>query len=478
MMKNDRLMKRRIIIISVMLLLPLAMGAQALKGSWFLDNSLLRNRLNPAFAPRANYFSIPVVSNLGVGVHGNIGPADFLYPKNGELYTFLNKNVSVDEFSRNLPKRPLVDLDVDTDILNFGFFTAKDSFWSFDLGLRVDGQVGLPRDFLLFAKQGMGASERTYSLKGFDIYQTSSIYASIGHSHDFSWLVKGLKVGGKLRFFFPIEHVGLTLGESYLAMNKDRWTVHTDASGVVASSFLRIDPAALNSDSEAELFQFDSSNIGLAGFGFSFDLGAEYRLSIGSVVDGLTFSFSALDLGSYFFSKSKVQGLESKGDAVYEGLKDIEIGGDADFSESIDKLADEFLALANLQEAAMPRYHTIGTRAKLFAGVEYPFLQDKMSVGLLYSGKFGYSKMLNELTVSYNLNPCPWFNLGVNWSFLNAYKTMGWIMEFTPKAGVNFFIGSDYTFFEVMPKMFLPVDKLWVNARFGLSFMLGSHWKE
>ena len=470
--------KRYIILVTALLLLPLMMGAQALKGSYFLDNSLLRNRLNPAFTPRADYFSIPVISNLGIGVHGNIGPADFLYPKNGELYTFLNQNVTVDEFSRSLPKRPVVDLDVDTDILNFGFFTAKDSFWSFDLGLRVDGQVGLPRDFLMFAKKGMETSGQVYSLKGFDIYQTSSIYASVGHSHDFSWLVKGLRIGGKLRFFFPIEHVGMTLGESSLALSQDQWKVNTDAYGVVAASFMDINPAALNGDDDAELMTFDSSNIGLAGFGFAFDLGAEYRLSIGSVVDGLTFSLSALDLGSYFFSKSKVQGFESKGEAVYEGMKDIELGGEGGMEESMDALMDEFLALANLEESVMPRYHTIGTGAKIYAGVEYPFLKDMMSVGLLYSGKFGYSKMMNELTVSYNLNPCKWFNLGLNWSFLNAWKTMGWMMEFTPKKGVNFFIGSDYTFFEVMPKMFLPVDKLWVNARFGLSFMIGSHWKD
>lgn len=470
--------KRYIILVTALLLLPLMMGAQALKGSYFLDNSLLRNRLNPAFTPRADYFSIPVMSNLGIGVHGNIGPADFLYPKNGELYTFLNQNVTVDEFSRSLPKRPVVDLDVDTDILNFGFFTAKDSFWSFDLGLRVDGQVGLPRDFLMFAKKGMETSGQVYSLKGFDIYQTSSIYASVGHSHDFSWLVKGLRIGGKLRFFFPIEHVGMTLGESSLALSQDQWKVNTDAYGVVAASFMDINPAALNGDDDAELMTFDSSNIGLAGFGFAFDLGAEYRLSIGSVVDGLTFSLSALDLGSYFFSKSKVQGFESKGEAVYEGMKDIELGGEGGMEESMDALMDEFLALANLEESVMPRYHTIGTGAKIYAGVEYPFLKDMMSVGLLYSGKFGYSKMMNELTVSYNLNPCEWFNLGLNWSFLNAWKTMGWMMEFTPKKGVNFFIGSDYTFFEVMPKMFLPVDKLWVNARFGLSFMIGSHWKD
>lgn len=456
-----------------MLLLPLMAGAQALKGSYFLDGSLQRNRLNPAFAPRASYFKLPIISNVGVGVYGNVGPADFLYPKNGELYTFLNRNVTLEEFTKNLPARPLVDMELDTDILSFGFATRRGSFWTFDMGIRVDGQVGLPRDFLIFAKQGMAASDQRYSLNGFEMYQTSAAYAALGYSRDLSRLVDGLRVGGKFRALFPLEHIGLTMGDSYLTLNQDKWTVNSSASGVVAASFMKVNPEALSGDSEQEFLEMNTGTVGPAGFGFAFDLGAEYRLSVGSVVDGMTFSLSVIDLGAYFFGKDKVQGLESKGTAVYEGIKDIELGGDADLSGSMDALKDEFLALANLQETANPMYNSIGTGAKIFAGVEYPFLKDKMSVGLLYSGKFGYSKMINDLTVSYNLNPCKWFNFGINWSFLNSYKTMGWILEFSPKAGVDFFIGSDYTFFEVMPKYFLPVDKMWVNARFGLSFMLG-----
>ena len=171
--------KRYITIMVALMLLPLMAGAQTLKGSYFLDGSLQRNRLNPAFAPRANYFGLPVISNLGVGLHGNVGPADFLYPKNGELYTFLNQNVTLAEFSKNLPKRPLIDMEFDTDILNFGFFTKGGGFWNFDMGVRLDGQIGLPRDLLIFMKQGMAADEQVYSLKGFDMYQTSSVLTDI-----------------------------------------------------------------------------------------------------------------------------------------------------------------------------------------------------------------------------------------------------------------------------------------------------------
>ena len=47
----------------IFIAMPLMAGAQALKGSYFLDSSLNRHEFNPAFAPRANYFQM-----LGIGL--------------------------------------------------------------------------------------------------------------------------------------------------------------------------------------------------------------------------------------------------------------------------------------------------------------------------------------------------------------------------------------------------------------------------
>lgn len=459
--------KRYITIVIALMLLPMTMGAQALKGSYFLDNSFSRTRLNPAFAPRANYFNLPVISNVGIGLYGDVGPATFLYPVNGQLYTFLNQNVSVEQFSKNLVAKPGFNLDFDTELLSFGFYTSKKAFWSVDVGLKVDAELGIPRDLFIFLKQGMPNPEQEYSLSGFNFYETASAYASIGHSRDLSHLLKGLRVGGKARVYLPINHIGATLGNSKLVLNQDQWAVHTDASVVSAASFLKF-----NAEPDQPLFEMNPSQIGLAGLGFALDLGAEYKLSVGSVVDGMTFSLAVTDLGAYKFSG--VQKFASKGDAVYEGIKDIELTGGVNVSDAINGIMEEFLGLANIEETESFESYKLSTGPKFYAGVEYPFLKDKMSVGMLYSGRKGYEKMINDLTFSYNLTPAKWFNLGVNWSCLNAWKTLGWVMEITPKAGMNFFVGSDYTFLEVMPDLYLPVDKLWVNARFGLTFMLGS----
>ena len=65
-------MKKTIIVAVAAMLLPLICGAQALKGSYFMDNSVNRHNMNPAFAPRANYFKIPVAGNVsrGAGISG------------------------------------------------------------------------------------------------------------------------------------------------------------------------------------------------------------------------------------------------------------------------------------------------------------------------------------------------------------------------------------------------------------------------
>ena len=97
-------MKNRYIAIAVLLLLmPLLAGAQALKGSYFMDNSMNRHRMNPALSPRSNYLQLPVLSNVSFGFGTNLDVPSFLYPKNGELLTFLHKDISVEEFQKNFP---------------------------------------------------------------------------------------------------------------------------------------------------------------------------------------------------------------------------------------------------------------------------------------------------------------------------------------------------------------------------------------
>ena len=98
-------MKKYHIIAAFLLLMPLMAGAQVLKGSYFLDNSVNRHRMNPAFAPRANYLQLPGLGNTSVGALSNLEIPTFLYPVDGQLATFLHPSVSVKDLSDNPPCR-------------------------------------------------------------------------------------------------------------------------------------------------------------------------------------------------------------------------------------------------------------------------------------------------------------------------------------------------------------------------------------
>ena len=99
---------KHIIAAAVVLLFPIVAGAQVLKGSYFLDNSINRHKMNPAFAPRANYFQLPAIGNLGFGVYSNLSVPTFMYPVDGKLGTFLHPSVSVEQFRKDMPKHPII----------------------------------------------------------------------------------------------------------------------------------------------------------------------------------------------------------------------------------------------------------------------------------------------------------------------------------------------------------------------------------
>ena len=101
--------KNNIFVALVLLLIPAFAGAQALKGSYFLDGSLNRHELNPAFAPRADYFQLFGLGNMGFGVGTNIDVPSLLYPRDGKLVTFLHPDVSMADFNKSFPKNPHLD---------------------------------------------------------------------------------------------------------------------------------------------------------------------------------------------------------------------------------------------------------------------------------------------------------------------------------------------------------------------------------
>lgn len=477
---------KRIYILMTLCLLPLLASGQALKGSYFSENSVYRNKLNPAFVPRSSYLGFAAIDNLGFGITSNIGISNFLFPAgDGSLLTFMHPDVSSATFLDNMPSNPHLDIDLDTDILNVGFFTGKNSFWSISLGLRADGEVNLPYELFSFLKNGAATDPQEYNLGGLSVIQNTYAEFSVGYSHNLSDFVKGLTVGGRVKILAAADRLDLRADNLNLRMSSDQWNVSTDASAMVALKGL--DLAQLDDNSFD--FSLNSGNLGLAGMGAAFDLGAEYRLYINRFFDSVRFSASVTDLGFINYYADAMQQFRTSGNVVYEGLDGISFGKDMDLGQTFDKIKDEFMKILDLEETVPQKNVLSRIRPNLYLGVEAPFLWNRMSLGLLYNAKFGYTSTRNELTLALNMRPGNWINVGVNYSMLNAAKSIGWLLEITPRSGVGFFLGSDYTYLETATlytvpigsrgiNLNVPLNEVNFNLRFGCYITMGNRYDD
>lgn len=469
--------KKNILLALVLLMIPALAGAQALKGSYFLDSSLNRHDMNPAFAPRAGYFQLFGIGNLGVGAMTNIDMPSLLYPlDNGSLGTFLHPDVSMAQFNKAFPKHPHLDAELSTTLLGFGFYTKNKSFWTFDLDVRTNLDVDLPGDMFRFIKAGTGTSGGSWNIGNMNAYMMAGVHASLGYSRD---IIKGLRGGIKARVIAPAAYGAFNLENMRLTASEGKWTINTE--GYVHTALAGLDLY----QEQGELMpvaEFDQNkfiqNKALAGIGWSFDLGFEYTLELGTPVDGLSISASVTDLGCIHYKPAAVSSYKSEGSVEWSGFQDMTFDNISDMESVLnDFVEDAKNGLVNLSEIQGGRM-TRSTMPRFHVGVELPFLKRSMSVGLLYSSRLSHSYARNELTLSYNLTPCKWFALGLNYSFLNTARTMGFILELTPRVGPAFYIGCDYIPASFAQADFVPVVgmlpmALRTNLNFGIAFQTG-----
>lgn len=482
--------KNYIIALVLVFILPVMAGAQVLKGSYFLDHSVNNHKMNPAFAPRANYFQLVGVGYFGTGVYSNLDLPLLMQPVDGGLGTFLHPSVSVKDFEKRLPDHLHLDAEMETVLLSFGGFNKKKAFWNFNIDMRTTMDVDLPSDLLLFLKKGTGTQAQRYNIGNVNAYAAANLGVSFGYSRE--WF-KGFRGGFKVRGIIPLMYAGLNLDDVSLTTGTDKWAINTEGYLHTAMKGLELSQSEPNTIPTVgfDLNKLISNKVA-AGWGYSVDIGAEYVLELGCPVDGMAFSLAVTDLGQIFYHKDAVSAFENHGHVEWTGFQ-VDENMNVNAEQAIQDLSDKAAGLLNLSKKDQAKSLMRSTMPRLYVGVEYPFLKRSMSVGLLYSARFSHSYARHELTASYNITPCKWFALGLNYSFLNTSRSMGAVLEFTPKVGPCLFLGMDYipmewakapileelvgspTLFNMigLETYMLPTSSR-LNLNFGIAFNLGS----
>ena len=126
-------------------------------------------------------------------------------------------------------------------------------------------------------------------------------------------------------------------------------------------------------------------------------------------------------------------------------------------------------AMANIYKfnpsaATGPKAEMLPMRLLVGAEVRLPWW-DRLSLGLLYSGRYGQGFNWNEGRISLNVSPLNWLSLSGSTSFNDFFRSFGVGLNVHPGI-INFFIGTD-----VIPGRIIPANTLVTDMSFLPSFL-------
>ena len=401
-----------------MMVLGTTVSAQS-RGSYFFENSLLRSKLNPAFAPKTNYASFPAIGSLHVETASNVGLKNFVFPEGNVNYLFLNDAVPADQFLSQLPSRdPYLQEQLESDVFGFGMKIGKDGYATLSLSLVENGGISLSGDLLRFAKAGNNAVQGAFKGGSLDMAAYAALAA--GYSHDLSSLVEGLRVGARVKLL-----LGLMAGNFSVDRLEAQYSAEQLSAGVHGAGMLS---GLLYSADEG----FSMARPSFKSFGAAVDLGASYWLPLNGplTLDGIEFSASVTDLGGLRY-KHILTSLSLDHQFSFTGIKDITGDIKTEFEQLFTDLAD-FTQMDSTE--GEPFFY--GLPLNIHVGATAHLWQNKANVGLLYYHTARHSNLM----IGGGISPLEWLNLGVNWTFLGPANRVGFYFELIPKKYLGLFL--------------------------------------
>jgi hypothetical protein len=489
---------KKILFTIVTAVLAFSVQAQTVRTSYFMDKHAHRHQRNPALSPSMGYINFPALGNFYVGLESNLKLSKFLYPlDNGELGTYLHEDVdakkALKKFSRHGES---ANLNVNWSILGFGFYTKENRFWSADLNVKVGAGMNIPKDvFGTFKNLNLGQNGG-FEWDNLNIAGRGYLELAIGHARDVEIMGHNFRMGAKIKPLVGLFDGRFMFNDFSLKTSREKWTFNADADVSIAGGFLQFktDSAGKFDGIQTALDADKIEIMDLINFGAAFDFGAVYNMDAlleallpTLPLKGFTASIGITDLGFIKYKKSTKAGFAKGVDftGLNLWLERNDTTGKNDWKTDAEDIFAQFDdIMSNLDIQGEGGKVIRGLRSTLNIGLEYSFLNDKMSAGLLWSTHFGLPRRFSELTLSYNLRPVRWYSFSLSTSIWNGFfRSAGWAMNFTPKYGLNFFFGMDYVpFAYTMPldamngfPVGLPIHNLSPNFNFGMTIPLGGN---
>lgn len=435
-------------------------SAQNTYSGYFIDSYSPRHQMNPAFAPDASrnykgYVGFPVLSNLNIGVRGNVHLTDLYYNRGGKTVLFTNPNVSASEVMGNIKDNNRLGVALKLDLINFGF-KAFHGWNTVGINFVSDTEFGVPKAFFSLAKEGV--ANKDYNIKDMRIATSNYAEIALNHSHDLSKFVPGLRVGGTLKFLLGIADVDAYFNRANLVLGENEWMIKANADIYGSGCGIKF-KQKYNEKFDREYFDgVDMNGFALGGFGMGLDLGAQYEWR------DFRFSLALLDLG--FINWANTQHASTNGTKTFTTDAYTLSFGDDD--EGWDAMQDGIEELYQLEVLGDSGNFTKSLKTTLNWGVEYtlPYYRN-LSFGLVNTTRFNGSFTWTDFRLSANVRPVKCLSASANLGMGTYGVGFGWLLNVSTK-GFNFFVGMDRTLGK-LSKEGIPLNSN-ASVNLGLNF--------
>ena len=432
------------------------------KIGYFMDNATHKHLMNPALVPARGYLSYPVLGSVNLDLRSNLNLTQFLYPGagvNDPMVTFLHESVTADQFLNQLNPDNYFDLNQRLSIISFGSYFGR-SFWTFEVATRINASVNIPKPFFEFLKSGMSSSQgNRYEIRDLKIGAGALVETSLGSSF---MIGENIRLGVKGKLLLGGVRADAGLDEMIIDMKPDQWTVSS-------KGLINVYGAGIEfvNDADGVIENFDYATPNVAGMGYAFDFGASWR-----PLDFLEVSAGIIDIGKVSWNKTYNRVARSQGSATFSGLDNLGSDDTSD-EDPLKDITDDLLEMAQFREVNESDNLIESLIPTLNAGVEAGVLDNRISLGLLYSNRMIPGNPLSEITGVLNFKPMKGLNIAGSYSLLNGVQeTFGLALGINLLIA-NVFIACDYIPTRIATGIPIPLSNASTHIQLGMSISLG-----
>lgn len=441
-------MMRRLVVFLATACLCLSLSAADLQTGYFSRDYTFSYKLNPAFNPGYRFVAPPLIGLTSASYQSDLGLGNLLYPRNGELVTFLHPDITAEEFLKPLNKKfNRISVDASTNIFAIGIKSGR-LYNTIDVSLRASVDASVPYDMFRFLKTGT-AETNTYDLSGLRVQASSFVECGFGSS----FKTGDLTIGTRLKGLIGLADFNASLDRMKVRFDGQQWSVSAVGNLTAAYDGIKVKTTDSMAGHYPDIIDFGSSKysfkLGVSGVGVAADFGLKYEH------EGLELSASLSDIGVMWWFNN-VRGYTNNS-WTFEGREDIPVNGDGgsigdEIAETYDELIEvfQFRKKSSRDEFRMLSFTTrLGARYRLAA---------PLSVGLM--GSYRYSPVISviEGRASLDYNPFRFLEI-IGSCGMGTYGLSAGAMLNVRVPWVTLTLGADNLMVSKFSPQGIPIDK-------------------